>query len=912
MNAVRFDATLRHLNLGIGLFSLVRPGSSSLAMTFLLLASSVCAVHAQAPSSASASAPDSATGADRRGAPSLVARRLSGPAPRLDGVLDDEAWRAAEVATAFTQFSPDPGAPASFETEARVLFADDALFVAIQAFDPSPDSIVGQLTRRDQNSYSDVVGVMVDSYDDQRTAFHFDVNAAGVQRDIYRFDDTSEDIGWDAVWGSAVARNERGWAAEFRIPFSQLRFRDGETQRWGINFYRQIARRDEMSAWSPTSQNEAAIVSRFGVLEGLEGIDPPRRLEILPYTVARVERAPGNPSNPYYERNDLFGSLGGDVRFGVTNDLTLTLTLNPDFGQVEADPAQVNLSAFEVFLPERRPFFVEGLNFFRVGLEPGGEGNESLFYSRRIGRAPQGRVDAQGGWSDQDEQTTILGAWKLSGKTASGWSVGLMHAVTAEEMARITPSAGPERQQEVEPFTNYSVARFQRDFRAGRSALGLVATGVNRSADVAGDLALPTGGYTFGVDGRHRFAEDRWQAAGYVIGSHVRGQSEAILRLQQSATHLFQRPDAEHLTLDPTRTSLSGLTWNAELQKLSGGNLRFAIGTQGRSPGFDANDAGFQREADYAGAFGYVGWDQAAPMGFFRRWRLNANASSAWSWGGEHYQINANINGNAQFSNLYTAFAGLNYNGPGLSNSALRGGPALRKEASWSWWAGLGSDPRPALSARLNASGSVRPEGRSHSLGLSPTILWRPSGRLNLDLGPVWVWNVDDRQWVSRVGTNEAPNWIMGRLDQQTVGLTGRFNFAFSPTLSLQIYAQPFVSAGRYLDFKRVSDPGADRYADRFTHAPHVQEDGRVLADLDGDGQQESLATPDFNVRQFRSNTVLRWEYRPGSALFVVWAQGRDDFSSVGDFDFRSDLGAVFGTAPRNIFLVKFSYWIGS
>jgi hypothetical protein len=858
-----------------------------------------------------AEAPSTAAAPARAAAPRLQASRLEGPEPTLDGQLDDAAWQRAAVATGFTQFSPDPGAPASFETEARVLYSDDAIFVAIQAYDPSPDSIVGQLTRRDQPSYSDVIGVMIDSYDDQRTAFHFDVNAVGVQRDFYRFDDIQEDPGWDAVWGSAVAINAQGWAAEFRIPLSQLRFRDGERQRWGVNFFRQIARRDEMSAWSPTSQNDAAIVSKFGVLEGLSDVEAPRRLEILPYSVARLDRAPGDASDPYWQSNDLFGSVGADVRFGVTNDLTLTLTLNPDFGQVEADPAQVNLSAFEVFLPERRPFFVEGTNFFDIGLSAGGEGNESLFYSRRIGRAPQGQVDADGGWTDQDEQTTILGAWKLSGKTATGWSIGLMHAVTAEEAAQITPTAGTERSQAVEPFTNYSVARVQKDFRAGRSALGLISTGVNRNAGVASDLVLPSGAYTLGLDARHRFAEDRWQASAFVIGSHVRGSEASILRLQQSATHLYQRPDAEHLTLDSTRTSLSGVTWNADLQKFAGGNWRFTLATQGRTPGFDVNDAGYLREADFAGGFVYLGFDQPSPMGIFRRFRLNSSIASAWSWGGENYGVNASINGNAQFSNLYSLYGGVFYSGPGLSNASLRGGPGLRRETSWNWWAGLNTDPRPALGLQFNGNGAVRPESDSYSFGLSPSVAWRPSGRLNLDLGPFWRRNVDDRQWVGRFGSAEDPGWLVGRIDQQTVGLTGRFSFAFSPTLSLQVYAQPFVSAGRYVDFKTVADPQAPDYADRFTRLAHTRASGQVSADLDGDGEADTFSSPDFNVRQFRSNTVLRWEYRPGSALFVVWAQGRDGFAPTGDFDFGSDLGDLFSAPARNTFLVKFSYWLG-
>lgn len=845
--------------------------------------------------------------------PVLSAMRVVGDEPRLDGRLDDPAWARAPVAEGFTQFAPDPGASATERTEARVLYGDDAIWVAVRAFDRSPDSIAAQLTRRDQGSYSDEVAVVIDSYFDRRTAFHFQVNALGVKTDIYRFDDTGEDAGWDAVWDAATARDAEGWSAEFRIPYSQLRFRDAPEQTWGINFLRRIARHDETSVWAPTSRNDGAIVSRFGELRGLAELAPPRRLEVTPYSLARIERAPGDEENPFYRRNDVFGAVGADLKYGITSDLTLNVTLNPDFGQVEADPAQVNLSAYETFLPERRPFFVEGSNLFSFGLGIGdGDGaQESLFYSRRIGRAPQGAADPSGGFAETDESTTILGAWKLSGKTASGWSVGLLNAVTAEERARVAPAVGDRFEEPVEPFTNYTAARIQKDFREGRSALGVIATGVNRNGDVAADLLLRSGAYTFGVDGRHRFADERWELSAYVIGSHLRGSEEAIAALQRAPARLYHRPGADHLDYDPTRTSLSGMAATATVNKIAGGHWRFGTGVQARSPGFDANDAGYMRDADYASPFVYVGYDQSAPQGIFRRWRLNANAWSVWYWSsGERAAIGGNINGNAQFSNFWTAYAGVNRQGSGLSNGMLRGGPDFVSEARWNGWGGVNTDSRKAVGLNLNTFWHVVPESDGWGFGMSPSLRWRPSGRATVSVGASWNRSVDDRQWVGRFGDVDDPTYVLARLHQTAVGLTGRLDLAVSPTLSLQLYAQPFAAAGRYEAFKRVEDPRADRYVDRVELLDLTPIGGDWVGDIDGDGADDTLRSGDFDVRQFRSNAVLRWEYRPGSTLFVVWAQGRDAYGTGGRFRFGDDFDALFDQHPRNVFMVKLSYWL--
>lgn len=842
----------------------------------------------------------------------LQAVPVNGAAIELDGRGDEAAWRSADVATDFVQFEPREGAPASQRTEARVLYGDRALYVHIKAYERHPEEIVGQLTRRDQSSHSDLLGVVVDSYFDRRTAFQFSVNPVGVKHDVYHFDDTAEDSGWDAVWDVATAIDDDGWSAEFRIPYSQLRFGDDAQQTWGINFVREIARNEELALWSPTPRSANAIVSRFGELRGIRDLDTPSRLELLPYTLAGVERAPGDAENPFHRATEPLGQVGGDLKYGLTSDLTLDVTLNPDFGQVEADPAQVNLSAFETFLPEQRPFFVEGSSIFNFGLGIGdGDGAaESLFYSRRIGRAPQGRADAHGAFSDAPDRTSIHGAWKLSGKTSDGWSIGALHAATSEERARVAPEGEPTYEEPIEPSANYGVLRVQRDFREGRSAVGVIGTGTRRDAATAAALKLRSEAYSGGVDFRHRFADERWELSGYLLGSHVTGSPDAISRTQRSPARYFQRPDAGHVTFDSTRTTLTGASANLSVSKVSGGYWRFATGLQTRSPGFEVNDLGFMNSADYLTHWGWLGYHRDAPQGPFRRWSLNLNAWNNWNYEGTGTGTGANVNGSAQLQNFWNVWGGVNQNFETLDPGMLRGGPMFRREAQTNFWGGLGTDGRKAVQLNMNGSGNVRPSSDSWAFNFSPNIRIRPSGRATFNIGTFVNRRVDDRQWVREIGT-DAPHYLFARLDQTTVGTTVRVDYAFTPAVSLQLYAQPFVSAGRYESFKAVADPTAERYADRFRPLAPRRDGDTHYVDVDGDTTEESFGDPDFNVRQFRSNAVLRWEFRPGSTLFFVWSQGRDDSRSLGDFDFSRDMGDLFGIAPRNVFMVKLSYWLG-
>jgi hypothetical protein len=837
--------------------------------------------------------------------PVLEATRLDGQAPRIDGLLDEDLWKRAAAATDFVQISPDEGEPASEKTEARAVYDDDALYIGVRAFDSDPEGILGQLTRRDQESFSDWVRVAIDSYNDQRTAFQFGVNPKGVKQDVYRYDDTRVDPDWDAVWDVETSIDELGWTAEFRIPYSQLRFPAAEDQTWGLQFTRSIARKSETAYWAPRSTQDSGTVSRYGELRGMDSIEPHGRLEIAPYTLGRLERAPGDLTDPFYSENDTFASGGIDLKYGLSGNFTVDVTVNPDFGQVDADPARVNLSEFETFFPERRPFFVEGSNIFTFNI---GDQDE-LFHSRRIGRAPRRHPDSQGGYVNAPDVTTIQVAEKLSGKTSSGWTVGLLHASTAKESATVIPGEGSEYREAVEPPTQYSFARLQKDYRKGQSAVGVVATGVLRPTDGAEAFSAHSNAVSGGVDFRHRFGDENYSVSGYALGSRVAGSTDAIARTQRASSRYMHRPDADHLTYDETRTSLDGLSASANFSKVGGGFSRYWAGFRTRTPEFETNDVGFMGRADFVVAWGGIGYEHTFPSERLRRWDVRWHN---WTWrtyDGVRTSLGTRLSGGAQFLNYWNVSGGAAYGLGGFTTGMLRGGPKVRTDDSVDGFARVSSDGRKDVQLTVNLNARRTPATESWSVNASPNLRWRAAGRARANVGGSFSKSVGATQWVKRIST-DADYYIFGRIARQTVSLTGRFDLSFTPELSLQVYAQPFVSAGRYSGFKQLADPLADDFVDRFTALRPDVVDGAYQTDVDADGEPESIDNPDFNSKQFRSNAVLRWEYSPGSRLFAVWSHGRQHFASDGEFNLADDLGTLFDAQAENVFMLKLSHWL--
>jgi hypothetical protein len=856
----------------------------------------------------------SASAENESGGRSIAAARLQG-ALKLDGRLDEAAWAAAAAGTGFWQRFPDEGKPVAADTEFRVLYDDDAIYVGLRAFDPEPAKIRGLLTRRDQDSQSDWLLVGFDSYHDRRTAFVFAVNPAGVLRDFLIYNDGIEDPAWDAVWTAETNIDELGWTAELRVPLSQLRFAGKPVEQWGVQVLRQVARSGEQSVWSPWARAQASTVGRFGSLDDLAGIRPGRRLELLPYVSGGVHVAPVDRADPFRGDADATGNAGLDVKYGLGSSFTLAATLNPDFGQVEADPSQVNLTANELYFEEKRPFFLEGTDIFRVELGQEDSNLDTVFYSRRIGASPHGAVEAP--YVDAPGTTTILGAMKLSGKTSRGWSVGVLDAVTAEESAGWNDGA-TAGSQVVEPLSNYAVLRLKRDFRDGATALGVVATAVHRRLrDTGLEDSLHDQAYVAGLEFNHRFLDLSWDLNARLVGSWVHGTSAAIAGTQRNIRHLLQRPDAGYGGFDPTRQSLGGGALVADIGRVGAEQspLRFSSGIDLRSPEFEANDLGFHQNV---GTFTHWIWVQLRneePGKHVLDYQVNGNAWWFTDWEPRVLGLGVDMSLLAMLRNRWSGGGGAAFDAARWDVAALRGGPTLRVDPAWRGWLNVDTDSRKRIRGSVGINGWRR--GASGTWGAGGGAGATVQFRSNLDvfLGPMLSVTEDDQYVEEATDVTGTSRYVFARIRQVAAGLTLRASWTHSPTLSVQFYAQPFIAAGRYRDYKEADRPGAVRHQDRFHELggeSQVQSDRSVLVDRDGDGGTDySFSLADFNVRELRSNLVVRWEYRPGSALFVIWSHGRADVVEDGRFRLGHDLDALASARGEHRIMVKANYWLG-
>ena len=734
----------------------------------------------------------------------------------VDGRLDEVAWRSADLATEFIQQRPTPGAAATLATEARVMFDAQALYVSMRMIDPRPDSLLAPLGRRDYDGYGDWAHVLVDSYHDRKTGFHFAVNPAGTRRDAMISNDQEwqADVSWDAVWDVATSRDSLGWSAELRIPLTQLRFdrckddggdsvvlvrpgdvtpsRAGAECVWGIQFMRDVGRRNERSTWAPFPPDAGGYVSRFGTLSGIEGLRAPRRVELVPYTVGQVTRAPFEAGNPFLRRTDWGGALGADLGLGVTSKLTLTATINPDFGQVEADPSEVNLTGFETFLRERRPFFVEGSEIFQYQLGDWAFGPEHLFYSRRIGRAPQLDDPDDASTVDRPSATTILGAAKLSGKVGA-WTLGMLNAVTGTEHGQFTTERGLRGSFVAEPRTNYAVARLLRDSDDGRKSVGAVFTTMHRDLDGEAARQLRSSAITGGFDARYRSRDRSHVVFTNILGSVVRGSPEAIAETQRSSVHLFQRPDRGGEPLDSTRTSLAGGSAEIRASKQGGGHWRWGANGRVISSGFEVNDLGFQLRSDVMSTSGWIGYVHFEPGRAIRRWNVWTNAWGRWTLDGQRDRLTANIFADAQFQNNWMVVTEIRRELSQMSTTLLRGGPTTYVPPNVWWWLRVVGDPKRVVSGEFVTQGHVDDDGGGRRLSIFPTITVRPSPRAEIAVQPNVTRVRNPAQYVETATAAGDTSYVTGSLSQTTTSLTTRLNLTFTPTLSLQLYAQPFV-----------------------------------------------------------------------------------------------------------------------
>ena len=832
----------------------------------------------------------------------------------IDGHLDEPDWARAPKQGGFTQRFPKDGARATFDTHFAVLYDDEAIYVGVWCDDPQPARIRRLLTRRDVDSTADAVAIGIDSYHDRRTAYVFQLNAAGVQRDQLVFDDAGSDDTWDAVWTGDAAVTDHGWTAELRIPLSQLRFSGADVQEWGFQVLRIVGRTQEQSTWSPWPRTGPEIVSKFGVLDGIAHVESGRRLELLPYVTGGLDLAPVAAGDPLNDHAGMTRGIGLDLKYGLGHAFTVSATINPDFGQVEADPSQVNLGPTELFFAEKRPFFLEGMDLFRLPIGTSDGTVEGAFYSRRIGAVP-GAPDVDYRYLRQPDAATIYGAAKLTGKTASGWSIGALDAVTGEETTALIDSAGQREDPVVAPLTNFALARVKRDLRGGETSLGASVTAVDRAL---GATALATAerdqAYTGGLQLEHRWGDNAWQANVSAIGSWVHGTADAIAALQTDTVHLYQRPDATDVHVDPTRTSLSGAGATWKIGRLGATeHWRVGFGGDVRTPGLELNDLGFQTSADRGIEYLWGQYREDAPGDVFLNWQASSDALVVHDLEPRLLTYGLEWSVSGQFANYWSANLGGNvYENP-WDPVALRGGPTLRSNPNAQVYASANTDTRRWLWLSVNTSGYRDLDSHATNVELDLGATVQARSNIDLYLGPTAAYRIDPMQYVAEADdTAGTPHYLLARIVQRTVSLTTRLDWTFSPNLSLQVYAQPFVSAGRYSDYKDVDRPHAARFQDRF----HVLGASEYSIDAGGTvhatyGGAYSFARPDFDLRQLRSTVVLRWEYRPGSTVFAIWSHGQTSALDEGAFQLSRDVTGLVSAPSENLLMIKANYWIG-
>lgn len=854
-------------------------------------------------------------------APTATAVRRSGSV-QIDGRLDESAWQAATPITEFRQYDPNEGQPTSERTEARILIDDAAIYVGMRLYDSEPRKIQSQLARRDESIEGDLVEVTFDSYHDHLSAFVFRLSPAGARRDATVSANGQNDNTWDAVWEGSATVDSLGWSAEFRVPLSQLRY-DPRQSTWGLQLGRKIARKAEVSFFAFAPKTEQQGVNRYGHLTGLGTLPSPRRLELVPYALAKNENPGVARNDPLRQRNNVVPGVGLDLKYGITSNFTLDATFNPDFGQVEVDPAVVNLSAFETFFPERRPFFVEGASIFSFGdmRTHNTSGGYNFLHTRRIGRQPQRFLGGPNvTFVDAPLETTIAAATKLTGRTAGGWSIGLLDAFTMREQARYLDAAGAENRATVEPRANYFVGRVKRDLREGNTTIGVGATAVNRSLDdPALEPVFRRAAYVGGFDWNHAWSNRQWAFDGAVAVTRNLGSAEAIDALQLSSARYLQRPDREHNRRDSTRTSLTGYVAEMTFAKLSGLHWKGSVSYQEYSPTFEINEAGFLGGTDMRSVTPLIYYDETRPGKYLRQWSQFLFWNPTWNFDGDMTYNGVGAITSMELPNFWNYFLRFDWRPPVFDNGLTRGGPVARVVSGGGVQMEVNTDRRKPYTFGLFASRSWNSAG-GWSNQIRPRATLRPSTAVRLTLQPTYTRTHAMAQYVTQLTDATATDtygsrYVFATLDQHQLAIVTRVDWTFSPALSFQMFAQPLLAAADFQDYKELARPRQFEFGVYGRDAGTISRDASGIYTVDPDAAGAAptftFSDRDFNRRSLRGSAVLRWEYRPGSTLFLVWQQSRFGSIGTGEFDLGRDFRELWGAPPENVFVLKGTWWIG-
>ena len=824
--------------------------------------------------------------------------------PVIDGLLTDDCWEnAGEWSGTFTQQKPNEGQPETEKTQIKILYDNHNVYVAFRAYDSEPDKINRWMAPRDQVK-GDAVAICFDSYADKRTAFVFGLTAGGTRFDFLLENDKDDDYSWNAVWEGKTSYNSQGWYAEFKIPLSQLRYSNTNVeQEWGFHAIRLIDRKLEMVHLNLIPQQNKGYVFSFGTLTGISNLPKSRRMEFTPYSSFRYKVSEKNPDIPsgFEKAWDL--GVGIDGKIGLSSDFTLDFTVNPDFGQVEADPSTINLTAFETFYDEKRPFFLEGKNIFSMS-------GETMFYSRRIGSPPVWSPGNEyGQYSSVPQKTRIISAVKLSGKNKNGLSLGALNSITAKETAKILQD-GREYSMTAQPMVSYSIARVQQDINKGNTIIGGMLTSANRFLKDDHLSFLNRNAYAGAVDFAQYFKNREYYVKGNAQYSYVNGASDAIVALQRSPVHYYHREGASYISVDSSRTNLRG---NAGTITIGRGGENKIISEQifaWASPGFELNDLGYLQNADYKMLRGYVAYVESKPQkDFLRNYHIAPFYRFLWDYGNTTTLALSGLEVQTSLTNKWGFYLSGFYESRNAENSILRGGPPVLLNPRWGTDFILASDESRKVSGQIYHGTMLGNKRYAHFARAE--VNYRPVPNLGL-MGRInYTYRKMGLEYAGQQTVESGDKiYLMSAIRQDVAGFTFRADYSITPDLSIQFYGNPFISFGKYTDFKRATNTMDSKYENRFVLLDtNYDAETNQYSVTETNGNQYSFGNPDFSFREFRFNLVVRWEYRPNSTIYVVWSQDRSGADAAYTSSFNQNARELFQYYPNNVFMVKLNYW---
>ena len=838
-----------------------------------------------------------------------TATRVPNGSIRVDGRLDDEVWAKATPITDFIQKEPTEGAAPTDPMEVRLAYDDDVLYVGARMHS-GDGRIQAPLGRRDNTDQAEHILVSFDTFLDRRTAVVFGVTAGGVRIDRYHASDQEDvfDSGFDPVWRAETTVAGEQWTAELWIPFSQLRFNPRTDQTWGLNLLRVRPTLDEADYWILIPRTVRAWSSRFGDLSGIAGIIPPRRIEALPYVAGgSTVNGARDRGNPFDDGKNLKGRLGADVKMGLGPNLTLETAINPDFGQVEADPAEVNLTGFETRFPEKRPFFLEGAQLFNIG-------HPNFYYSRRIGARPIG--PALGDYVEYPESNSIIAAAKLTGRLQSKTSLGFIAAVTDDEDARVAAANSLERRDvPVAPHAYHFVGRMLQEFGPSASTAGFIVNYMHRDFDEGSALADLYSRNALGVAGNTllRFNGGQYEFRASGGGSFLNGSEKAVERWQRSSSHYAQRPDRDYSPLDPTLRSLAGWSVQMNFDKTGGRHWLWGANTKIDSENFEVNDFAQLNGADGWMTNANIRWRETQPGKVFRNYYVQLDTQTDTTLRGLRQSGRVRTVFNVTWLNFWTSQFNVSRDLATNSVSLTRGGPLMGRGPGWT--SNLTFGNRAASRTRVTAALQLRTNDDGANVkSASGSFSMRPGPRWSFSVSPYYDRVTEPQQYVSTLPGGRPvtfdQRYVFAVIDRSTMSMEYRLGLTLKPDVNLDIYAEPFAASGRYYDYGELLEPGSRerlKYGTSGTSVS-VHPDGSQV--VTAGGTNFTLRNRDFNTLSFRSNVVLRWEWRTGSTFYAVWQQDRAGTETLGT---RVGVGDAFRslTAPgANIFLIKTSFWI--